>query len=306
MRAKDADRAVDHPHAAGRLQAARGGRTHRAGRRRRGGPGGQADQAAQGLRHRLRTRRPCRPGGQGNGRDHGACRPTCRSACRPKKCRRHRCAGGTDRRRARPRRPALATWARSWPRPRPVWPGRPRWARSPPPSSRPWRDDRAPDADISCPCAPWPTTSAWPRSSRPKRWPKPPALGFRSVVNNRPDFEHGPISPPTPPSKPQRGRGPAVPLPARQRHVPVARADRGLCAAAARTAAPDAGVLPIRGALHAPVPGRTSRFEGLRRRDPGLPRVSCAVPLSRISAAVPYSLVARPKSRAARDLRRHP
>ena len=43
----------------------------------------QADQAAQGLDRRLRAGRPHRPGRQGNRRDRGAARPTCRSAWRP-------------------------------------------------------------------------------------------------------------------------------------------------------------------------------------------------------------------------------
>ena len=42
------------------------------------------------------------------------------------------------------------------------------------------------------------------RNSHPRRWPKRPPPDFRSVVNNRPDFEGGPDQPTSRASRPRR------------------------------------------------------------------------------------------------------
>jgi uncharacterized protein (TIGR01244 family) len=79
--------------------------------------------------------------------------------------------------------------------------------------------------------------------------------GFKSVINNRPDFEHGPDQPRTRPSPPQRRPLAWSTASCPWRRLPVARRDRGLCATAAEPAAADAGVLPFGRALDAAVHG---------------------------------------------------
>src|SRR3954467_7628917 len=102
-------------------------------------------------------------------------------------------------------------------------------------------------------------------------------LGFKSVVNNRPDFEHGPDQPTSaqveaaagPGRGARRGGRSSVPPPAGQRRLPVARGSGLVPPVAGRPAAPRAGVLPFGRALDAAVPagaGLISRTWILRLR----------------------------------------
>jgi hypothetical protein len=83
--------------------------------------------------------------------------------------------------------------------------------------------------------------------------------GFRSVVNNRPDFEHG-AGQPTSAAIEAAARAAGL----EYRHLPVSGAYQSPEQIAAfaellrRAATPDAAVLPLRRALGAPVPGCAS------------------------------------------------
>src|ERR1700741_3505001 len=77
-------------------------------------------------------------------------------------------------------------------------------------------------------------------------------LGFKSVVNNRPDFEHGPDQPASAQVEAAAlAPGPATPPPPGGGRLPVAGECGGLPPMAGRAAAPAAGVLPFGRALDA-------------------------------------------------------
>jgi uncharacterized protein len=183
----------------------------------------QADQAAQGLDRRLRAGRPHRPGGQGERRAAGA------EAYLPQRLSAEEVAAevaalvaelgaagpgdmGKVMAAAKARLAGKAEMGQVSAAVKQAWQNDPTTHET---HHEPTLPARSVASDVCV--APQLTPAAMAEAAR---------AGFSSVVNNRPDFEHGPDQPTSASDRGRRARRrPGVPAPAGGRRLPVARAD---------------------------------------------------------------------------------